>query len=134
MKKPIGVLVIGWTEIIMTLMLWGWIFLRVGLNPYKTSQLLVQVTYSIFGLLGGVGILMLKNWARLLAILLNTLKSIGVIIVTFYSIYIGNIRVLEIMPNTLLLVICATIVLYLKRPSIKSFFLKTRQIKNRGRF
>lgn len=78
MKSSIGIKIIGWVQIIGVLALWIW-FLITKAVLFGNLWLLYFLVYSIIILITAIGILSLKNWARLVTIFLYAIKAIEIL-------------------------------------------------------
>ena len=122
MTKSIGIRIIGLIEILGVIFLWNWL-LNLAPNLFETSWIFYLIIYSLLMLSAGIGILLLKRWARLLVILLNLTKALEVtfqLIKNSCSSKIFNIS-LHIR-DLLVIIICIFIIWFLSRKTIKQQF------------
>jgi hypothetical protein len=93
MGRPVGVTILA-----ILMILWGFVplifgFIDLGASAYAWLTFwapaglgiigaIIEIIWGILYLAGGFGLLSLKNWARILAIIINILGLIGGIILT----------------------------------------------------
>lgn len=123
MKSSIGIRIIGWAHIIGVLLLWLWFFvtkLYIG-NPWALYFLI----HSIVILVSAIGLLLLKNWARLVMILICSLKAIEVFYKLGHRLGVQKSFGLEALATYLsTLVPCLFIIWFLNKKSAKEQFKK----------
>ena len=92
----------------------------IDLNSVVTLTFLIGCVYSAFCLAAGVGLLMLKEWGRKLALLLSLLH-----------IAYGILTVALIPPSAINLIIGFPIFIYLNRKSVKDEFVEYLSIEEK---
>jgi len=139
MKRPKGVTVLAY------LYFWTAFSALVPLIPSRTFQplqwprlLALTLGYLIIGIILGIGLLRMKNWSRLLAIIVNAtqllfvphdfavghsrVEAIRDALHTLSGVWVGHLAVIL---AGLHILFCIWIIWYLTRPNIKSAFQNT---------
>lgn len=133
MNRPLGIKILGWFEIIGVLVFWTWLFLRAKHFFTVTPQFFYFATYSLLIFSTAIGLLLLKNWARILTIAFVAIKTItGSIssITDAYTLYTKSpmSKSGALLVGLILIVaflgIGTGIIYYLTRPKVKKQFQK----------
>ncbi|MGQ9721872.1 MAG: hypothetical protein ACUVXA_11190 [Candidatus Jordarchaeum sp.] len=122
MSRPAGVTILA-----ILMILWGILVTIFGVIvlaaagftlPWESGLVLIlPIIYTIWGiiyLIGGIGMLSLKNWARILAIIIAILGLIGgiLLLITIVGIIFGIIYI----------VFSIIIIWYLSQEEVKAYF------------
>lgn len=117
--RLIGIKIIAWAQIIGVILYWV-LFLKLMPDLFKMPWIFILIPCSFLVLLAGTGILLQKNWARLLAILLYVLKIFEIIFKAVSKIYLHRLlNTIDIFGYSLVLIICVSIIWFLSRGFIK---------------
>ena len=125
MGRPAGVTILA-----ILMILWGFVplifgFIDLGASAYAWLTFwapaglgmigaIIEIIWGILYLAGGFGLLSLKNWARILAIIINILGLIGGIILT--------ISIVGAIIGIPMIIISIIIIWYLSRGETAAYF------------
>jgi len=118
-ERPVGVTILA-----ILMILWGIFALVMGLinlgafvifpTGWETLVPILNIIWGILYLVGGFGLLSLKEWARILAIIINILGLIGGILLT--------ITIVGALIGIPMIVISIIIIWYLWREETAAYF------------
>ncbi|MFB0559757.1 MAG: hypothetical protein ACETWM_00805 [Candidatus Lokiarchaeia archaeon] len=120
MSRPAGVTILAILMIIWGILtLLGAFFAGIGAFVLFPTlwDMIVPIIYVVWGILylaGGLGLLSLKNWARILAIIINILGLIGGILLT--------ISIIGALFGIPMIIISIIIIWYLAREETAAYF------------
>lgn len=124
MKKPMGLIIISSLTLIMS------IFLLMLALLYALTRTDAPIYVFIFTLIGvaylviGIGLFRLKNWARIISIIMLSLAMIENVVSTIFFHKGHYVTPIEMWSTVFRFIVAAIIIVYLLRKNIKDIFLK----------
>lgn len=115
-RKPLGITILG--SLIICFGLSNLFLIFIGIGFYLN---ILGFIFNVFILASGIGVLLLKNWARIGVIIISGL--IGLFSALALLLFFGDNVFISFM-FALLAVVCAAIFYYFTRPKVKECFKK----------
>ncbi len=129
-QRSIGITILGIIQIIGFFLFWlGFLFK--GKENYISFMSFASLVYAPIILISGIGLLLLKNWARLIIILLSLTKIIEMSYRFIKDVLRFNAVKLNIILNYMpLLIFCSFMIWFLTKESTRVQFQRKGQGKN----
>ncbi len=125
-ERPTGVAVLSILVIIFSVLqiisgIFLAFFMATGIIPVTGAYLIpgiIVIVISVFWLIAGIGLWMLQNWARILAIIFGILGIIGGI----FLVIIGFSDIIVLLIGAIELILSLVIVIYLFQEDVAAYF------------